>query len=182
MALTSRAQRSIDFANKGVPDALGPGTYDPEDISKWRINCSQAPFGSTTHRQHVSSDSQATPGPGHYVDPLAQLDIAPKQSSVFASKSHRMQQDAELPKKAMTPGPGTYNAAYKSWIKASPAGLFSRLFWGSMQGRACNETMWSGGVGLECREASWPNVATLPIVALVTHSCQWYPPGMTNVL
>jgi hypothetical protein len=32
-----------------------------------------------------------------------------------------MQQDAELPKKAMTPGPGTYNAAYKSWIKASPA-------------------------------------------------------------
>eukprot|EP00668_Euglena_longa_P020908 GGOE01026025.1.p1 GENE.GGOE01026025.1~~GGOE01026025.1.p1 ORF type:complete len:553 (-),score=23.66 GGOE01026025.1:293-1951(-) len=106
MALTSRSKRDTDLACSNLPEAIGPGSYDPAPLKKPLSG--QAPFGSTTHRVRPGSDNLVTPGPGAYA-PVEKGDEQKAPSFMFASKSSRMSGEVGMPKKAPTPGPGSYN-------------------------------------------------------------------------
>eukprot|EP01006_Ploeotia_vitrea_P028122 TRINITY_DN60861_c0_g3_i1.p1 TRINITY_DN60861_c0_g3~~TRINITY_DN60861_c0_g3_i1.p1 ORF type:complete len:603 (-),score=57.70 TRINITY_DN60861_c0_g3_i1:131-1939(-) len=130
MAVTTRGRRNIDFEEAHTDKNLGPGTYNPRDLAQWKVKHGRAPFGSTTERALHESKDLNTPGPGTYKEGLEVGGVGQsiptgggsrvRASSTFASRTMRMANDTELPKKAMLPGPGSYDTNTK-WIKKSMA-------------------------------------------------------------
>eukprot|EP01062_Namystynia_karyoxenos_P066276 TRINITY_DN60238_c0_g1_i1.p1 TRINITY_DN60238_c0_g1~~TRINITY_DN60238_c0_g1_i1.p1 ORF type:complete len:614 (+),score=169.38 TRINITY_DN60238_c0_g1_i1:98-1843(+) len=109
MAMTSRAGRGNVFGPGFTGPNVGPGSYREKDLDMQRVRHSVAPFSSSVERHTTGTAVElATPGPGTYSSNERPTPENVKISSQFASRAPRLLTDTELPKKALTPGPGAY--------------------------------------------------------------------------
>eukprot|EP00755_Sulcionema_specki_P019498 Sspe_Gene.69630::Locus_41054_Transcript_1_3_Confidence_0.500_Length_1796::g.69630::m.69630 len=137
MAITARSPRgNLWMGSKGTGPEVGPGSYKEKEVNIKGVAHSVAPFSSSVERNTLTTQvSLQTPGPGYYDYSSGKATMTTaKGSSQFASKTTRLLSDIEIPKKALTPGPGSYEKT--SSIKvvptqppAGPAGRQKAINW-----------------------------------------------------
>eukprot|EP00756_Hemistasia_phaeocysticola_P016557 Hpha_TRINITY_DN15483_c0_g4::TRINITY_DN15483_c0_g4_i1::g.176349::m.176349 len=123
MAFTTRSVRGPQGGSGATGPTVGPGTYRERDFDSQKVRFSSAPFSSSTERSVSAGGPMTTPGPGSYIhhgDMLVKGPDLARKSSQFASKAPRLLTETELPKKALTPGPGAYrDVRAEPWVPAS---------------------------------------------------------------
>ena len=100
MAFVARAERKLLLST--LTPSKGPGSYISH--APYKTSTSYAPFSSSTERGCDKANSNYTPGPGSYIDPIGRPRASTNSSSPFASNKPRF----DL-KQDNVPGPGAYN-------------------------------------------------------------------------
>lgn len=117
--------RKTEFWKSTTPDKMGPGYYssEPEKIKQNKAGFlikAKRPMSVPMHSVRY------TPGPGQYTPTSIWGNRAPQESSTFASKTKRNIFQEE--KKAITPGPGHYEAYSVSASSSNKRPKYSALY------------------------------------------------------